>query len=80
MEGEASQGAANGSGRTMVLDAIETGSADFTPLRIGGPLLFGRLWERTGIRHRCSKTDVRLSIIRNKFLIYIVEIGEIEET
>ncbi|WP_176599483.1 MULTISPECIES: IS1634 family transposase [Sphingobium] len=36
--------------RTMVLDAIEAGSADFTPLRIGGPLLFGRLWERTGIR------------------------------
>ena len=36
--------------RTMVLDAIESGSPDFAPLRIGGPLLFGRLWERTGIR------------------------------
>lgn len=36
--------------RAIVLEAIESGSPDFTPVRIGGPLLFGRLWERTGIR------------------------------
>ena len=36
--------------RAMVLQGIESGSPEFTPRRIGGPLLFGRLWERTGIR------------------------------
>jgi hypothetical protein len=36
--------------RAMVLDAIEAGSPELTTRRIGGPLLFGRLWERTGIR------------------------------
>ena len=36
--------------RAIVLQGIESGSPEFTPRRIGGPLLFGRLWERTGIR------------------------------
>ena len=36
--------------RAMVLDGIASGSPEFAPRRIGGPLLFGRLWERTGIR------------------------------
>lgn len=36
--------------RAMVLDGIASGAPEFAPRRIGGPLLFGRLWERTGIR------------------------------
>ena len=35
--------------RAIVLQGIESGAGEFAPRRIGGPLLFGRLWERTGI-------------------------------
>ena len=35
--------------RAMVLNAIEANPAQVQARRIGGPLLFGRLWERLGI-------------------------------
>ncbi|MCG2601387.1 MAG: IS1634 family transposase [Achromobacter sp.] len=35
--------------RAMVLSAIDTNPAQVHARRIGGPLLFGRLWERLGI-------------------------------
>ena len=35
--------------RSMVLSAIEANPAEANASRIGGPLLFGRLWERLGI-------------------------------
>jgi len=35
--------------RAMVLNAIEANPAEVQARRIGGPLLFGRLWERLGI-------------------------------
>jgi len=35
--------------RAMVLNAIEANPAQVQACRIGGPLLFGRLWERLGI-------------------------------
>ena len=35
--------------RTMVLGALDTNPAEVHARRIGGPLLFGRLWERLGI-------------------------------
>jgi hypothetical protein len=35
--------------RAMVLNAIEANPAQVQASRIGGPLLFGRLWERLGI-------------------------------
>lgn len=35
--------------RAMVLDAIAMGGGDRKAVRVGGPLLFSRLWERLGI-------------------------------
>ena len=35
--------------RSMVLSAIDANPADANAVRIGGPLLFGRLWDRLGI-------------------------------
>lgn len=35
--------------RAMVLNAVEANPAEVHARRIGGPLLFGRLWERLGI-------------------------------
>ncbi|MGX5845371.1 IS1634 family transposase, partial [Mesorhizobium sp. ArgA1] len=35
--------------RAMVLDAIDSNPAQVNARRIGGPLLFGRLWERLAI-------------------------------
>jgi hypothetical protein len=35
--------------RSMVLGALDTNPAEVHARRIGGPLLFGRLWERLGI-------------------------------
>lgn len=35
--------------RAMVLSAIDTNPAEVQARRIGGPLLFGRLWKRLGI-------------------------------
>ena len=35
--------------RAMVLSALDNNPADLDARRIGGPLLFGRLWERLGI-------------------------------
>jgi hypothetical protein len=36
--------------RAMVLNAIDANPAEVNAQRIGGPLLFGRLWERLGGR------------------------------
>ena len=35
--------------RAVVLDALSVGSTALNAQRLGGPLLFGRLWERMGI-------------------------------
>jgi hypothetical protein len=35
--------------RAMVLNAIDANPAEVNAQRIGGPLLFGRLWERLGV-------------------------------